>query len=466
MTASGGTHVGRVRQGNEDSYLVAESVFAVADGMGGHLAGEIASAKALEPVEALDGKVFADAGDAETALRRAVVAANDVVSQLAEDEPAYRGMGTTLTAAMIEGRRLHLAHVGDSRAYLWRGGRFEQLTDDHTLVQHLIDEGQITKQEAASHPQRSIITRAIGVAREVEVDSITIDVEPGDQVLLCSDGLTGVLDDEFIAQQLADDADADVVIERLIQAANARGGPDNITVVILRCDPDAPDDPGRARRGGAAADAGTAARGEPDSGERRRGGAPVTISTRDESGGGDWAGRLGNYGALGRDGSVAHGQGDEPERRGVAGRGLAVLLGVLVLAGIVFVGGRLLLSQQYFVGLDDEQVVIYQGVDVSIGTWDLARIVERTELTLADVPAWYQPALEDGIHAPDRNVARRIVAGAPRRGEAGDDQPGGATDTDTDTTDTDTTDAGTGDDAADPDGVGTQPADDQPADQP
>ncbi|HSK22146.1 MAG TPA: Stp1/IreP family PP2C-type Ser/Thr phosphatase [Egicoccus sp.] len=422
LRATGGTDVGRVRTGNEDAFLIAESVFAVADGMGGHLAGEIASAKALEPVEALDGKVFGDSGDADAALRAAVIEANDIVSQMADDEPAYRGMGTTLTAAMLEGTRLHLAHVGDSRAYLLRGGRFEQLTDDHTLVQHLIDEGQITREEAASHPQRSIITRAIGVSHDVEVDSMTIEIEPGDQVLLCSDGLTGVLDDGHIAQELASGDDDRKVIGRLIEAANQRGGPDNITVVILRCEAESDDPPPGARAGGAAAPADRDAGGETGSGERRHGGAPVTIRTREDSGSRDWAGRLGDYGALGRGGPPADGDDGGGSRRWVS-RTLAMLLALAVLGGIVFVGGRFLLSQQYFVGLDGEQVAIYQGVDVQLGPWNLARLVERTDLTLDDVPAWYQPALEEGIHATDRAMARRIVAGAPRR-EATDDAAG------------------------------------------
>ncbi|MBS3939599.1 MAG: Stp1/IreP family PP2C-type Ser/Thr phosphatase [Actinobacteria bacterium] len=437
LRATGGTDVGRVRTGNEDSYLIAESVFAVADGMGGHLAGEIASAKALEPVEALDGRVFGDPQDADEALRAAVIEANDVVSQMADDEPAYRGMGTTLTAAMLEGPRLHLAHVGDSRAYLLRNGRFEQLTDDHTLVQHLIDEGQITREEAATHPQRSIITRAIGVSHDVEVDSMTIEIEPDDQVLLCSDGLTGVLDDDHIAQELASGDDTQQVITRLIEAANQRGGPDNITLVILRCEPE-PDDPlpAATRGGAAAAEAGHDADSGTGSGERRHGGAPVTIRTREDSVSRDWAGGLGNYGALGRGGPPPKDDADGRSRRWI-GRLSATLLALVVLGGLVFVGGRFLLSQQYFVGVDDRQVVIYQGVDVSIGPWDLARLVERTDLTLDDVPAWYQPALEDGIHATDRAMARRIVAGAPRReatDASADDDPAEAEPTDDDPT--------------------------------
>jgi PPM family protein phosphatase len=407
IVAAGGTDVGRVRDGNEDAYLVADSVFAVADGMGGHLAGEIASAKALEPVEALDGKVYADAADAVTALRDAVVEANATVSQLADDEPLYRGMGTTLTAVMVEGRRLHIAHVGDSRAYLLRGGQFNQLTDDHTLVQHLIDEGQITKEEAASHPQRSIITRAIGVARDVDVDSMTLDLQPGDQILLCSDGLTGVVSDEDICEALAHDGDDEnTIIASLIDKANAGGGPDNITVVLLRYDPDGPGDPSNHTLGGSAAEAGTEERGE---------GPIVAINTRDDAGPGDWAGRLGNYGALGRGGGSRVPDDHDDRRGGWLGRATAITLGVIVLVGLLAGGGWFLVSQQYYVGLDGEQVVIYRGVDAAVGPLELARIAERTQLGADDVPAWYRAALEDGVTAADINDARRIVANAPRR---------------------------------------------------
>jgi PPM family protein phosphatase len=409
IVAAGGTDVGRVRDGNEDAYLVADSVFAVADGMGGHLAGEIASAKALEPVEALDGKVYADATDAVTALRDAVVEANAAVSQMAQDEPLYRGMGTTLTAVMVEGRRLHIAHVGDSRAYLLRDGHFSQLTDDHTLVQHLIDEGQITKEEAATHPQRSIITRAIGVARDVDVDSMTLDLQPGDQILLCSDGLTGVVSDEDIGQALDNDADEDSIIRQLIDRANEGGGPDNITVVLLRYDPEGPGDPSNTTFGGSAADAGTKERGE---------GPIIAINTRDDAGSDGWAGRLGNYGALGRDGGrrrTAEDDDRDRSRFSWVGRATAIVLGIVVVLALVGVGGWFLVSQQYYVGLDGEQVVIYRGVDATVGPLELARVAERTQLGADEVPSWYRAALEDGVTAADINDARRIVANAPRR---------------------------------------------------
>ncbi len=399
VVAAGTSDVGQVRDGNEDSLLIRNSVFAVADGMGGHLAGEIASAAALEPIEALDGRVFPDASEAAIALSSAVVAANATVSKLATDNPLYRGMGTTLTAALVEGRRVHVAHVGDSRAYLLRDGQFSQLTDDHTLVQHLVDEGQITREEAAHHPQRSIITRAIGVSPEVDVDSMTLDLRPGDQLLMCSDGLTGVVDDRVIAELLATTADPDEAVERLVQQANQAGGPDNITVVLLRYeDPDA------------------------------EAAAPrtIAISTVNLDDGRDWAGQLGQYGALTAGSKAATKNGtnedDEPRQAGkILGRATAIVVSVAVLAGLVIAGGQFLLSRSFFVALDDDQVVIYQGVDASIGPVTLARVAERSELSLADIPSWYHPNLENGRTAADLDDARRIVRDIPVRNAEVDD---------------------------------------------
>jgi PPM family protein phosphatase len=413
LVAAGSSHVGQVREGNEDALLIKNSVFAVADGMGGHLAGEIASATALEPVEALDGRVFPDATEAATALADAVVAANATVSRLATDNPSYRGMGTTLTAALIEGRRIHVAHVGDSRAYLLRGGQFSQLTDDHTLVQHLVDEGQITREEAAHHPQRSIITRAIGVSPEVDVDSMTLELQPGDQLLLCSDGLTGVVDDHVIGELLDTTADPDIAVDQLVQLANEAGGPDNITVVLLRYeDPDA------------------------------EAAAPrtISISTVNRDDGRDWAGQLGHYGALTAGSSaVKTSSDDEPRQAGkVLGRATAIVLSVAVLGTLVIGGGQFLLSRSFFVALDDEQVVIYQGVDASVGPVTLARVVERTELTLDDIPSWYHPNLETGRTAADLADARRIVRDVPVRSdeaELPDDTAGDTGDTEDDAPD-------------------------------
>jgi PPM family protein phosphatase len=430
--ASGMTDVGRVREANEDAFLVGESIVAVADGMGGHLAGEVASATALEPVKALDGRDFEDGSSAINALRDAVIEANATVSRMAEEEPTYRGMGTTLTAALLEGRRLHLAHVGDSRAYLLRGDRFSQLTDDHTLVQHLVDEGQITREEAATHPQRSIITRAIGVSPDVDVDALSLELDPGDQLLLCSDGLTGVVEDDEIARMLAERDDPDETLKRLIAAANAGGGPDNVTAVILRYG-EGPTVAGGAVEAVEDEDAtGPIGGPDPTTGGSGRSG-PVVIGTRSEAGDGDWARRLGNYGALtpGVPGSGQAGD-DGHSRRNVGrtvGRLLAVLLGIAVLGGLALLGGRFLIDRSYYVGLDEDQVVIYRGVDLTVGPLELGRVFERTDLTVEDVPAWYGEALEDGVTAADLVDARRIVENAPRR-----DEPDAGTDTDADAT--------------------------------
>jgi PPM family protein phosphatase len=424
LHAAGATDVGQTRSGNEDALLLGDGVFAVADGMGGHLAGEVASEAALEPIRALAGRVFDDASDAVTALRAAVIAANDTVSDLAAREPAYHGMGTTLTAALVEGRRLHLAHVGDSRAYLLRDGGFSQLTDDHTLVQHLIDEGQLTREEAARHPQRSIITRAIGVSREVEVDSMSLELVAGDQLLLCSDGLTGVVSDREIAQTLETIEAPNEAVHRLIDLANAAGGPDNITVLLLRYD-----DPHA-----------QSAKTHPT----------VTITTRDEDPNGDWAGRLGTYGRFSRNAGESR-PAEEPKQVGqILGRATAIVLALLVVIGVVAGGARFLLSQSYYVGLDGERIVIYQGVDLALGPIDLARVVEQTELTVDDVPSWYRDSLEAGLTAADLNDARRIVDNAPRRSP-------------------DDTDEGAEDPAGGqgPDGDATEPADEpDPADEP
>jgi PPM family protein phosphatase len=448
IAATGLTDVGRVREANEDAYYVGTNLVAVADGMGGHLAGEVASATALEPVRALEGSRFDDGHTAVTALRDAVVQANDTVSQMAEDDPAFRGMGTTLTAAIVEGRRVHLAHVGDSRAYLLRGDRFSQLTDDHTLVQHLVDEGQITPEEAATHPQRSIITRAIGVSRDIDVDTISLELDPGDQLLLCSDGLTGVISDDDIASELAKGDDADATLERLVEMANRGGGPDNITAVLLRYGDHPPEVGGAGSEEGEEPGEDTSPSRGPDGTGGSR--APVLIGTRSDGQGGDWARRLGNYGALsptgGGAGPVDDDGGGRARRR--AGRALGVLAVVAVLIGAIALGGRFLLDRSYYVGLDGDQVVIYRGVDLTLGPLELGRVFERSDLTVDEVPSWYADALEGGVAAADLGDAQRIIENAPRRA-VDDEAADGAGGADAGGTDAGATDGGG---AADPDG--------------
>ncbi len=237
LSSFAGTDVGLARSGNEDSHLRGRTVFAVADGLGGHQGGEVASAMAVEPLAALDGRAFADADQAAEALTAAIRAANQAILQRGRSDPELWGMGTTVTAAAVaHDRVLQLAHVGDSRAYLLRkGAPLRQLTTDHTVVAEAVERGLLTRQQAAIHPQRGVVTRAVGLDPDVLVDlPEPLELEPGDQVLLCSDGLTEVVDDDQIAGVLAEQVDGGDACGTLIAAANRAGGPDNVTVVLLR----------------------------------------------------------------------------------------------------------------------------------------------------------------------------------------------------------------------------------------
>jgi PPM family protein phosphatase len=236
LSSFAGTDVGRARSGNEDSYFCGRTVLAVADGLGGHQGGEVASAAAVEPLAALDGREFADPAEAAEALTAAIREANAAILDRAAGDPGLWGMGTTVTAAALAGERhLQLAHVGDSRAYLLRDGSLEQLTTDHTVVAELVRRGRLTPAQAAIHPERSILTRAVGLDPRVPVDTPDpLELQDGDQVLLCSDGLTEPVDDDQIAQLLSAEPDGNTACQALIDAANAAGGPDNITVVLLR----------------------------------------------------------------------------------------------------------------------------------------------------------------------------------------------------------------------------------------
>jgi protein phosphatase len=236
LSSFAGTDVGRARSGNEDSYFCGRTVFAVADGLGGHQGGEVASAAAVEPLAALDGREFAEPGEAAETLAAAIREGNAAILERAAGDPGLWGMGTTVTAAALAGERhLQLAHVGDSRAYLLRDGSLEQLTTDHTVVGELVRRGRLTPEQAAIHPERSILTRAVGLDPRVPVDTPDpVELRDGDQVMLCSDGLTEAVDDDRIAELLSADADGEAACRSLIDAANAAGGPDNITVVLLR----------------------------------------------------------------------------------------------------------------------------------------------------------------------------------------------------------------------------------------
>jgi PPM family protein phosphatase len=221
---------GKKRRRNEDSYVVAPPIFAVADGMGGAQAGEVASKLAAAALEDTDS----GSSSGQERVVSLIQEANRRVYARANTDPATSGMGTTMTIALVEGQVVTIGHVGDSRAYLVRAGRLEQLTEDHSLVNELLKSGKLSPQEAETHPQRSVITRAVGTDPDVDVDAFTVDALEGDVFLLCSDGLTDMVDDEGIldvVERYHDDLDR--VAKSLVSAANRGGGEDNITVIAF-----------------------------------------------------------------------------------------------------------------------------------------------------------------------------------------------------------------------------------------
>ncbi len=345
---AGLSDVGRQRDANEDSFVVATPVFAVADGMGGAQAGEVASRTAADVFQAAGE---ASDGTPEERLTRMVREANRRIFDEAARHESLRGMGTTLTAALVEGDAVTLAHVGDSRAYRHRDGELEQLTHDHSLVAELERSGQLTAEAAEHHPQRSIITRALGPEADVEVDAHSHRARDGDVFLLCSDGLTGMVADDEMAAILRSAGGLKEAVEALVRAANQSGGRDNITVVLFRV-VDAGDGPvsedtlsgeDTVHRGLTADDVQAAVA------EQERATTAATTGPR----------------------AAAASTAPAPRaaRRSRLRRVLATLAALMVL-GLVLAGGVAAARQVYFVGTDDAGLVtLYRGLpyDLPLG---------------------------------------------------------------------------------------------------
>lgn len=233
MDSVGKTHVGKVRKNNEDYYYVdGEGLYVLADGMGGHLAGDVASKSAVDYIRShfYDQSRFADL---PAYLNEIVLGVNRYIYTLANSSDKYKDMGTTLIVAYVDAQqKMFYAHVGDSRLYLYRQGSLQRLTKDHSLVEELLSKGAITESEAQSHPQKNIITRAIGVNEDVQVDIGCKPLEGGDVFLICTDGLSNMIADDNLRNILEAEQDINTLADRLINEANKNGGSDNITVVI------------------------------------------------------------------------------------------------------------------------------------------------------------------------------------------------------------------------------------------
>ena len=330
------TDTGRQRTTNEDSYFARGPLYAVADGMGGAQAGEVASRMAAEAFEPAQR----GSEPAETFLRSVAESANGRIHSLSVKDHSRSGMGTTLTAALVEGDEVVIGHVGDSRAYRFRDGELSLLTSDHSLVEELRRQGRLTEEEAEDHPQRSIITRALGPESEVEVDTLTVSARPGDVYLLCSDGLTTMIRDARVQEILAESPSLTEATERLVNEANEAGGRDNITVVAFRLEEGeaATRDEGATLVGPSAAEAGLTAEAVRTEAARRRraslGGAASDPPSRR--------------------------RGSEPARK----RGFPVksLIALLVLAGLV-AAGIFGARQVYFLGTDEGgRLALYRGL--------------------------------------------------------------------------------------------------------
>ena len=335
--SAGRTDAGRVRRRNEDSFVLDPPLFAVADGMGGAQAGEVASRLAAAAF-----REYHDADRLEPAERvEAIIQeANRRIYERARTDSEASGMGTTVTAAILTNGRVSIGHVGDSRAYRVRDGELEQLTEDHSLVADLMRSGRLTPEEADAHPQRSVITRALGTDAEVDVDMTTIDVEPGDLFLLCSDGLTTMVPEEEILRIVQEAGALDEAARSLVRAANSGGGEDNITVVLFQV------------AGDEAIEETLVVAPAPDAAEE-------TTELEDT---------LTDMPPVQKAEQAAEpaAEGPRPRRRR-SHWGRRILWGALGLAFVALIlGGALFgLSGAYFVGADEEgNVTVYQGVPV------------------------------------------------------------------------------------------------------
>lgn len=387
---------GLIREANEDSVYAGPRLLAVADGMGGMAAGEVASNIVIGALAPLD-EDFSNT-DAVDALRNHIEQANLDLRGAVQENPALEGMGTTLTAMLFTGTRLVLLHVGDSRAYVWRDGELAQITRDDTYVQMLVDEGRITAEEATTHPQRSLLTRALD-GRDVDPDVSVREARVGDRYLLCSDGLSGVVTPATMAEAL-EIPDAGAAADRLIQLALRGGGPDNITVVVADVVESDLEEDAPVVGGAAAADRGRTSAASADSAAGRAAlAAPPPEPRNEPEPDGEPTVEL------------------DPKVKGRR-RFRRVVVALVVLA--VLVGGAAwgwyYTQQQYYVGVTDKgNVAIYRGVQGKIGSVRFSTEVEESDLRLSDLDALARDDVKEGIWAKNRDEARDHIAKLRRR---------------------------------------------------
>ncbi|MFC4244001.1 PP2C family protein-serine/threonine phosphatase [Gryllotalpicola reticulitermitis] len=396
------SNVGRVRSNNQDSGYAGHDLFLVADGMGGHAGGDVASAIATNHIKQVD-REYDDPEVARETLKNALLEANEALAETVYEHPELTGMGTTVSAALRVGDFMALAHIGDSRIYLWREGELTQVSTDHTFVQRLVDTGRITEEEAAVHPRRSVLMRVLGdVDAHPDVDSWILETRPGDRWLMCSDGLHGVVKSELIARILANPASPKTVADRLLKASLDGGAPDNVTVIVIDIDRgDQPHEP--VTVGSAAAPLSYVTDASRPRAPRLplpslllHPTRPVQVPTHFEPQTEDYLGELI----------------EEDERRHRRRRAFWIsfaIIAAVVLAAIGVLGYQWT-QTRYYVGIaPDGNVAIYRGVQQQVGPWHLSHIYQETELQAGDLTDFERQQLRQTTNPSSLQDARGIV---------------------------------------------------------
>jgi len=415
-----GSHDGMIREHNEDSGYAGPRLLAVADGMGGQAAGEVASSEVISTIVQLDEDI--PGSDILTSLGVAVQRANDQLRVMVEEDPQLEGMGTTLTALLWTGQRLGLVHVGDSRAYLLRDGQLTQITQDHTWVQKLVDEGRITEEEATTHPQRSLLMRALGSGDHVEPDLSIREVRAGDRYLICSDGLPTVVSPQTIEEALGSYQGPQETVQDLIQLALRGGGPDNITCIVADVvDVDENDALGRQLNDtpvvvGAVAESQTplgdlgAMRTTPASRAAELGrGAGQSVPQQGAPGegfgppgsGGVAGPPPGSFGTYTDDDFIKHRGGSRWLKRSVW---IAL---ILIIVGGGLYGGYRWTQTQYYVGANDDHIALYRGISQEFVGISLNEVYQdRPGVELKYLPGYQRSQVRETIAASSAGEAR------------------------------------------------------------
>ncbi|SDB80534.1 protein phosphatase [Raineyella antarctica] len=439
------SEIGLVRKNNQDSGYASAHLLLVADGMGGAAAGDLASSVAVTRLRDLDQELSAEAerpvGEALLErLTQRLHEANELIADLAADDPGLEGMGTTVTAAAFDGTDFAVAHIGDSRMYRLREDSFVRVTHDHSWVQSLVDEGRLTPEEAATHPHRSLLLRVLNGAPQNDPDIGLIDAAAGDRLLLCSDGLCGLVDDVDLARMVAV-PDREEALRQLVSAAHAAGGSDNITVVLADVVEEAPAEDGNPATAPATVPVtvGAAATAAIPQVSERTQEIPIDPAELDAVVLVDAEGNpIPEDVASQAQGADVHSHDIEvvpipahvppqhlattpqedaryaprpapPPRRRALGMALSFLVALAVLAAAVL-GTWAVWRNSYFVGADNGQVAIFRGFNANVGSWHLNKVVESQQIPVADLSPRFQQQVNDTITVQSLQAAHASTA--------------------------------------------------------